>query len=121
MTNKPKPLGVGVVGLGIGEQHAKAFAASDNCELRWLFDILRDQAETVRSRLGTGEIWALPPKPVRRAGASGEAARKGHVWARARYVLLALVAGGGAPGSRSTAAVRRSGAGPQAARRAACG
>ena len=56
MTNHPKPLGVGVVGLGIGEQHAKAFASSDNCELRWLFDILREQAEIIQGRIGAGEI-----------------------------------------------------------------
>ena len=32
-------LGVAVVGLGIGEQHARAYQALRHCQLRWLYDV----------------------------------------------------------------------------------
>lgn len=38
-------IGVGVVGLGVGERHARAFAAHPSCELRSLFDL--DSSRTV--------------------------------------------------------------------------
>ena len=37
-------LGVGVVGLGVGEVHARAFAADPRCVLRWLYDPDRERA-----------------------------------------------------------------------------
>jgi predicted dehydrogenase len=40
-----RPLGVAVVGLGIGEQHARAFAAQRGCQVRWLCDLDRARAE----------------------------------------------------------------------------
>jgi len=49
-------LGVGVVGLGVGEQHARAYARHDRCELRWLYDLSAKQAKAVRRRLGAGAI-----------------------------------------------------------------
>jgi predicted dehydrogenase len=46
-------LGVGVVGLGVGERHARAFAAHPSCELRSLFDLDRARADSLAA--------ALPP------------------------------------------------------------
>ena len=37
--NQVPPLRVAVVGLGIGEQHARAFAALPECEVKWLLDL----------------------------------------------------------------------------------
>jgi len=51
-----RKLGVAVVGLGVGEQHALAYAAHSGCDLRWLFDASVDTAEAVRARVGTGAI-----------------------------------------------------------------
>lgn len=56
MTERDRKLGVGVIGLGVGEQHARTFAALEGCELRWLFDLDPEQASAVRERLGAGEI-----------------------------------------------------------------
>ncbi len=56
MTERDRKLGVGVIGLGVGEQHASTFAALEGCELRWLFDLDPEQAGAVRERLGAGEI-----------------------------------------------------------------
>lgn len=58
MTANPKTLGVGVVGLGVGEQHARIYAEHGGCRLKWLFDIVPDQAARVRDRIGFGEIAA---------------------------------------------------------------
>jgi predicted dehydrogenase len=60
MRNKPvrkrrKPLGVGVVGLGVGEQHARAYAADRRCRLRWLFDNDAGKAKALARRLKAGE------------------------------------------------------------------
>lgn len=49
-------LGVGIVGLGVGEQHARAYARHAECELRWLYDLSAKQAKAVRRRLGAGAI-----------------------------------------------------------------
>jgi predicted dehydrogenase len=51
-----KTLGVGVVGLGVGEQHARAYARDKRCRLRWLYDISAKQAKTVGKRVGAGGI-----------------------------------------------------------------
>lgn len=40
-------LGVGVVGLGIGEQHARAYAADPRCRVLALFDLDGSRAETL--------------------------------------------------------------------------
>jgi len=50
----PSCLGVAVVGLGVGEQHALAYARLSQCSLRWLYDLDRQRAEVVRARLGHG-------------------------------------------------------------------
>jgi len=49
-------LGVAVVGLGVGEQHARAFVRHESCRLRWLFDLDRRRAQTVAAALGQGRI-----------------------------------------------------------------
>lgn len=53
MTNK---LGVAVIGLGVGEKHAEAFAKHPDCELRWLYDVDPDKAKDVASRITQGRI-----------------------------------------------------------------
>ena len=45
-------LGVAVAGLGVGEQHARAYAASPRCSLRWLYDLDRARAEQLGDELG---------------------------------------------------------------------
>jgi len=56
MKRKRKGLGVAVVGLGVGEQHARAYARHKRCALRWLFDTDRGKAASVRRRLGAGAV-----------------------------------------------------------------
>ncbi len=48
-------LGVAVVGLGVGEQHALAFEADPRTELRWLIDMDESVAKAVQGRIGNGE------------------------------------------------------------------
>lgn len=45
-------LGVAVAGLGVGEQHARAYAGSPRCSLRWLYDLDRARAEQLGDELG---------------------------------------------------------------------
>ena len=47
-----RPLGVAVAGLGVGEQHARAYTGSARCRLRTLFDLDRRRAETLAAELG---------------------------------------------------------------------
>lgn len=47
-------LGVAVVGLGVGEQHARAYASNENCELKLLYDINATKTNEVISKLGAG-------------------------------------------------------------------
>lgn len=44
-------LGVAVVGLGVGEQHARAYRASAICELRTLFDLDRSKSERLAAEM----------------------------------------------------------------------
>lgn len=44
-------LGVAVVGLGIGEQHARAFAAHPACSVRWLYDLNEHQSRALSATL----------------------------------------------------------------------
>jgi predicted dehydrogenase len=48
----PDRLGVGVVGLGVGEQHACAYVETGRCDLRWLCDLDRGRAARLAERLG---------------------------------------------------------------------
>src|SRR5205814_1083581 len=44
---------VGVVGLGIGEQHARAFLAEDPACLRWIYDRDAEKVRRIIQELGT--------------------------------------------------------------------
>lgn len=52
MNNLKAPLGVAVVGLGVGEQHAIMYSTLSDCSLRLLYDIDTDKARSIASRLG---------------------------------------------------------------------
>ena len=47
-------LGVAVVGLGIGEQHARVYAGLPECTLRWLHDLDANRAAKVAAMLQQG-------------------------------------------------------------------
>ena len=47
------PLGVAVVGLGVGAAHARAFAA-EGCAVHWLYDLERCRSEALAAELGQG-------------------------------------------------------------------
>mgnify|MGYP000120859910 CR=1 FL=1 len=49
-------LKVGVVGLGVGEQHARTFAQHPDCRLRWLYDRDTGRARNLRDVLDEGEV-----------------------------------------------------------------
>lgn len=49
-------LGVAVVGLGVGEAHARAYLATGACDLRWLLDLDRARAEALARDLGAGAV-----------------------------------------------------------------
>lgn len=51
---RARPLGVGVVGLGVGEAHARTYAALPACELRWLYDLDPSRAGRLVGALGCG-------------------------------------------------------------------
>lgn len=56
MMSPDRQIIVGVVGLGVGEQHAHMYAMLNSCQVKWLYDISRKQAETVSKNVGHGEI-----------------------------------------------------------------
>jgi predicted dehydrogenase len=45
-------IGAAVVGLGVGEAHARAYAADPRAELRWVHDINEERAQAVAAELG---------------------------------------------------------------------
>lgn len=47
-------LGVAVVGLGVGEQHASAYLRTSGCALRWVFDLDRERADRFVREVGHG-------------------------------------------------------------------
>jgi predicted dehydrogenase len=49
-------LGVAVVGLGVGEQHAWAYHANSRCRVRWLYDLDVARADSLCQRLGTAQV-----------------------------------------------------------------
>jgi predicted dehydrogenase len=49
-------LGVAVVGLGVGESHARTYASLEPCRLRWIYDLDPDRARAAASRLGGVDI-----------------------------------------------------------------
>ena len=52
----PEKLGVAVVGLGVGEHHARAYLAADCCEVRWLYDLDPSKAERLAATLRAGRV-----------------------------------------------------------------
>lgn len=53
-----EPLGVAICGLGVGEQHARAFHSISDCRVRWLYDLDPRRSRDVAERLGAGEVAA---------------------------------------------------------------
>jgi predicted dehydrogenase len=51
-----EPLGVAVVGLGVGEAHARAYAALERCDVRWLYDLDESRAHALQRALGRGRV-----------------------------------------------------------------
>lgn len=54
-------LGAAVIGLGIGEAHARAYAAMPDCDLRWVADIDAARAERLAAELRCKSATALDP------------------------------------------------------------
>jgi predicted dehydrogenase len=51
-----RPLGVAVVGLGVGQSHARAYAHLDQCRLRWFYDLDLNRARTAASQFGGVDV-----------------------------------------------------------------
>lgn len=49
-------MGVAIIGLGVGEQHAHAYARDSRCAVKWLFDLSADKAGEVLARIGAGKL-----------------------------------------------------------------
>jgi predicted dehydrogenase len=56
MSPESRPLAAAVVGLGVGEQHARSFLSSDASRLRWLFDLDSGKAQRLARELGAGGV-----------------------------------------------------------------
>jgi predicted dehydrogenase len=56
--NGKQQLGVAIVGLGVGEQHALAYDADPRTKVCWLIDIDAAVATDVRDRIGSGKTAA---------------------------------------------------------------
>jgi len=56
MNDPTSPLGVGVVGLGVGEQHARGFAADGRTRLNWLHDFESEKAAELARAIGQGDV-----------------------------------------------------------------
>jgi predicted dehydrogenase len=52
-------IGAAVVGLGVGEAHARAYVADARAELRWVYDLDADRARAVADELGARAAGAL--------------------------------------------------------------
>ena len=55
MTSANGRVGVAVVGLGVGAEHAQAYLGTGECDLLWLHDLDGVKAKTLASQLGTGK------------------------------------------------------------------
>lgn len=49
-------LGVAVVGLGVGAQHARAYRATGRCDVRWLCDLDAAKADALASEVGAAQV-----------------------------------------------------------------
>lgn len=58
MKTKVSQLGVAVVGLGVGEQHARAYKADQACRLLWLCDRDAAKSKKLAAELGVGRTAA---------------------------------------------------------------
>lgn len=56
LSSTPSILRVAVVGLGVGEQHARAYLRDSHCRLLWLHDLDRGRAREVAAALGAGRV-----------------------------------------------------------------
>ena len=53
-----RKIGVAVIGLGIGEQHARAYHKMDNCIIHWFYDLSHMKARVIADKLGQGRVAA---------------------------------------------------------------
>jgi len=51
-----KQLTIGVIGLGVGEQHARTYHRLPGCRLKWFFDLKPEKARQIRDDLGVGDV-----------------------------------------------------------------
>jgi len=56
MTVSPERIGIAVVGLGVGTQHARAYHKVGSCQIRWLYDLDAAKAKQLSAELGEGEV-----------------------------------------------------------------
>lgn len=54
MKDESGKIGVAVIGLGVGEQHARAYLQTGHCRLDWLYDLDRGRALRLAGELGSG-------------------------------------------------------------------
>jgi predicted dehydrogenase len=54
-------LGAAVIGLGVGEAHARAYAALPGCEVRWVADLDADRATRLAAELKCQSASSLAP------------------------------------------------------------
>ena len=55
IANSTQKLGVAVIGLGIGEQHARTYLKLQNCQLQWLYDLDAAKTQAAIATLGQGK------------------------------------------------------------------
>ncbi len=55
-------LGVAVVGLGVGEEHVRAFLAEPRCRLTWLHDLDRERSRRAADRMGAPGVAVGAPR-----------------------------------------------------------
>jgi predicted dehydrogenase len=53
VTKVDRPLNVAVIGLGVGEQHARRFHANPACRLRWVCDLDAQRSASLATELGS--------------------------------------------------------------------
>ncbi len=56
MSSAQTRVGVAVIGLGVGEQHARAYLALGRCQVRWLYDLDSSKAQSLSEGLGAGAV-----------------------------------------------------------------
>jgi len=56
MSKSQDKIGVAVVGLGVGAQHALGYLATGECNLRWVYDLDTRKSEEFIRQVGTGAV-----------------------------------------------------------------